>query len=62
MPALVVELQKLDAVDIKVTVGGVIPPGDYAMLHDVGAVAVFGPGTPITVSADKLLSILGQDM
>ena len=39
-------------------VGGVIPPGDYEFLYKAGAVGVFGPGTAITESANKVLNAL----
>jgi methylmalonyl-CoA mutase len=41
-----------------VIVGGVIPPGDYDFLYQAGAVGVFGPGTAITDSANKVLNAL----
>lgn len=30
--------------DIKIIVGGVIPPQDYDYLYQAGAIAIFGPG------------------
>jgi methylmalonyl-CoA mutase len=44
--------------DIKVVVGGVIPPADYEFLFEAGAVGVFGPGTSITDSANQTLKVL----
>jgi methylmalonyl-CoA mutase len=58
VPALIEELKKMDAKDIMVIVGGVIPPADYQFLYDKGAVGVFGPGTAITDSANKVLNLL----
>jgi methylmalonyl-CoA mutase len=58
IPALVEELKKLGGDDIIVVAGGVIPPGDYEYLYERGIKAVFGPGTPIPVSADKTLQLL----
>jgi methylmalonyl-CoA mutase len=43
-----------------VVVGGVIPPADYDFLYQTGAVGVFGPGTIVTESANKVLSVLEQ--
>lgn len=60
VPALVAALKAEGADDIKVMVGGVIPPKDYEFLYDAGAVAVFGPGTVIIDSANKVLNALEQ--
>jgi methylmalonyl-CoA mutase len=58
VPQLVDALKKEGGADIKVIVGGVIPPGDYDFLYKAGAVGVFGPGTAITDSANKVLNAL----
>jgi methylmalonyl-CoA mutase len=58
LPQLVAELTKLGRPDILVVCGGVIPAQDYAFLQANGAVAVFGPGTPIPQSAALLLEKL----
>jgi methylmalonyl-CoA mutase len=58
VPQLVDALKKEGGDDIKVIVGGVIPPGDYDFLYKAGAVGVFGPGTAITESANKVLNAL----
>ncbi|MEY4461162.1 MAG: methylmalonyl-CoA mutase [Bacteroidota bacterium] len=55
VPQLVAALRSLGRPDIHVVVGGVIPRQDYAALHEAGAVAVFGPGTPVVTSARQLL-------
>jgi len=60
VPALICELKKQGGEDIIVVAGGVIPPGDYGYLFDAGVKAVFGPGTPITASADKTLGLLEE--
>jgi methylmalonyl-CoA mutase len=44
--------------DIMVVVGGVIPPEDVQTLLDMGAAAVFPPGTNIPEAAAKLLDTL----
>ena len=58
VPELIAELKRLGGDDILVFVGGVIPPKDYAFLQDQGVSGVFGPGTPITDSANKILNAL----
>ncbi|GAB6904192.1 methylmalonyl-CoA mutase [Desulfosarcina cetonica] len=58
VPQLVKSLKAAGGEDILVIVGGVIPPGDYDFLYKAGAVGVFGPGTAITESANKVLNAL----
>jgi methylmalonyl-CoA mutase len=58
VPELREELAKLDRADIMVVVGGVIPPGDVPTLLEMGAAAVFGPGTVIAEAAVDLLEKL----
>ena len=60
IPALIEELKKIGGNDILVVAGGVIPPADYDFLFEAGVKAIFGPGTPIPVSADKTLSLLEE--
>ncbi|CDN30363.1 Methylmalonyl-CoA mutase [Mucinivorans hirudinis] len=60
VPQIVAELEKLGRPDIVVVVGGVIPAQDYAALYDAGAAAIFGPGTPVTDAAIKILEILSE--
>ncbi|MGG2073294.1 methylmalonyl-CoA mutase [Lysinibacillus irui] len=55
VPELVAELEKLGRGDIIIIVGGVIPAQDYEFLYNAGAVAIFGPGTVIPVSAQKII-------
>ncbi|MDZ7664591.1 MAG: methylmalonyl-CoA mutase [Desulfotignum sp.] len=59
VPRVIEELKKQDAEDIKVVVGGIIPPGDYVFLKTAGAAGIFGPGTVVTDSANQILNILG---
>jgi methylmalonyl-CoA mutase len=59
VPALLEELEKLGARDIKVVCGGVIPPRDYPALEKAGVAAVFGPGTPIPEAARRVLDVIG---
>ncbi|MBW0093046.1 methylmalonyl-CoA mutase [Pseudonocardia sp. KRD-184] len=60
VPELREELAKLDRSDIMVVVGGVIPPADVPTLLEMGAAAVFGPGTVIAEAAVDLLTKLGE--
>ena len=59
VPKVIDELEKQGASDIKVVVGGIIPPGDYEFLKTAGAAGIFGPGTVVTDSANQILNILG---
>ena len=52
------ELDEQGSKDICVVVGGIIPPKDYDELLKSGAAAIFGPGTPVIESANKVLNIL----
>ncbi|NMB37891.1 MAG: methylmalonyl-CoA mutase [Bacteroidales bacterium] len=60
VPQIVSELAKLGREDILVVVGGVIPAQDYDALYKAGAIAIFGPGTPIATAAIKMMEILNQ--
>jgi methylmalonyl-CoA mutase len=60
VPELVRELAKLGAGDIVVTVGGIVPQKDYAMLEQAGVKAVFGPGTNIPKAARRVLELIGH--
>ena len=55
VPAIIAELKKQGADDIIVFVGGVIPRQDYALLYEQGVKGIYGPGTPIPVSAKDVL-------
>ncbi len=55
VPALVDALRAQGANDIVVFVGGVVPQQDYDALYQAGARGIFGPGTPIPVSAAEVL-------
>ena len=54
-PQLRDELTRLGREDIKIVIGGVIPPDDVATLLEMGAAAVFPPGTVIADAASELL-------
>jgi methylmalonyl-CoA mutase len=58
VPQLVNALKQEGGDDILVVVGGIIPPADYDFLHAAGAVGIFGPGTPVTDSANQVLNAL----
>jgi methylmalonyl-CoA mutase len=58
VPELRDELAELGASDVMIVVGGVIPPADVPALLDMGAAAVFGPGTVIAEAAVELLEKL----
>jgi methylmalonyl-CoA mutase len=61
VPALKQALADHGRDDIMVVVGGVIPPGDVQTLEEMGAAAVFLPGTVIARSAlDLLARLRGQ--
>ena len=52
------ELKAKGAQDIKVVVGGVIPPQDFDFLRDSGVAAIFPPGTNIVDAATEVLDLL----
>ena len=58
LPQVIEELKKLGRDDIMVVAGGVIPPQDYQYLFDAGVAAIFGPGTPVSQSAIKMMELL----
>jgi methylmalonyl-CoA mutase len=55
VPAIMAELKKQGADDIVVFVGGVIPQQDYEFLYTAGVKGIYGPGTPIPISAKDVL-------
>lgn len=60
VPAIIAELKKQGADDIIVFVGGVIPKQDYEFLYAAGVKGIYGPGTPIPVSARDVLTHIDQ--
>ncbi len=58
LPMLIQSLRQMGSDDILVTCGGIIPPGDYAFLHQEGVAAIFGPGTNIPDAAGKIVDLL----
>ncbi|MFF1506780.1 methylmalonyl-CoA mutase [Streptomyces sp. NPDC058326] len=62
VPALREELAAEGREDIMIVVGGVIPPQDVATLLEMGAAAVFPPGTVIPDAAHDLVTRLSAGL
>ena len=62
LPALRSALEEQGRPDIMVVIGGVIPPDDVPTLQEMGAAAVFLPGTVIAESALDLLAKLREQL
>lgn len=62
VPALVQALKAQGGDDIIVIAGGVIPQQDYAELYKAGVKCIFGPGTPIPVSARAVLDAVRESL
>ncbi len=60
LPQLISELEKRGRDDIMVFAGGVIPAQDYDFLYANGAELIFGPGTVITDSGEKIMHALNK--
>ena len=60
VPALVEALRALDACDIAVVCGGVIPTQDHADLRSAGVSAIYGPGAHIPAAAAEVLEVVKQ--
>jgi methylmalonyl-CoA mutase len=58
VPELKAELEALGRSDILIVVGGVVPPADVPLLLEMGAAAVYPPGTVIADTALDLLAKL----
>jgi len=58
VPQLIEALRKQGREDIMVIAGGVIPAQDYQFLYDAGVSGIFGPGTIISIAAQKILKDL----
>ncbi|MEM8631641.1 MAG: cobalamin-dependent protein [Pseudomonadota bacterium] len=39
---------------VQVVVGGIIPEGEHALLHEAGVKAIFGPGVPLEEIVDRV--------
>lgn len=62
VPAVINVLAAYGRSDIKVIVGGVVPPNDYDFLYQLGVVGVYGPGTKISTAALEILNRLMEDL
>ncbi|MEU5316736.1 methylmalonyl-CoA mutase [Streptomyces sp. NPDC021056] len=62
VPALKEQLAEEGREDIMIVVGGVIPPQDVPTLLEMGAAAVFPPGTVIPDAAYDLVKRLSDDL
>ena len=62
VPAIMAELKKQGADDIIVFVGGVVPRQDYDFLYAAGVSGIYGPGTPIPVSARDVLAHIEKSL
>jgi methylmalonyl-CoA mutase len=51
-------LEKIGREDIKVVLGGIVPPKDHKALLQMGVLAIFGPGTSIPLAAIDLIEKL----
>jgi methylmalonyl-CoA mutase len=58
VPQLIEELCKLGRRDILVVVGGVIPLQDYEFLYSAGVAGIYGPGTVISIAAQRIMEML----
>jgi methylmalonyl-CoA mutase len=62
IPALIGHLREAGRPDIKVVVGGVIPPQDYEFLREAGVQGIYGPGSNVLECAADMLRLLGHNM
>jgi methylmalonyl-CoA mutase len=62
IPELKSALTAQGRADILIVAGGVIPTQDFAVLHEMGAAAIFPPGTVIPEAAQELLMTLNAHL
>ena len=55
-------LDELGLEDVRIVVGGIIPPEDNARLLEAGAAAVFPVGTNVLEIPDRLRALLGGEV
>jgi methylmalonyl-CoA mutase len=61
VPELIKKLQAYGRGDIKVIVGGVIPPQDYDYLLERGVARIYGPGTQMIKCVREAMEMLNQE-
>lgn len=61
VPELIKKLKAYGRGDIKVIVGGVIPPQDYDYLLECGVAKIYGPGTQMIKCVHEALELLNQE-
>ncbi|GAA4036668.1 methylmalonyl-CoA mutase [Parerythrobacter jejuensis] len=62
IPELINLLKEAGRSDIKVVVGGVIPPQDYDFLREAGVQGIYGPGSNVVECGADMLRLLGHNM
>ncbi|MES2503386.1 MAG: methylmalonyl-CoA mutase [Myxococcota bacterium] len=60
IPQLISALKDMQAEDILVFAGGVIPAKDADILKEIGVAGIFGPATPLLKSAGEVLECLNE--
>ena len=58
VPELITALRDLDANNILIVCGGVIPSKDYGFLKSSGVAAIYGPGSNIPRAASEILDLI----
>ena len=62
VPELAQHLRDAGRADIKLVVGGVIPPQDYDALREAGVQGIYGPGSNVVECVADVLRLLGHNM
>ena len=57
VPDLMQALREAGLGHVQVIVGGIIPEGEHALLHDAGVKAIFGPGASLDEIADRVRAL-----
>ncbi|KAA8492796.1 putative methylmalonyl-CoA mutase, mitochondrial [Porphyridium purpureum] len=60
VPAVMEELERAEAQDILVIVGGVVPSSDHEFLRKLGVPLVFGPNTRLPYAVVELIRVLSE--